>query len=292
MAVTDAGPSRATNTQSAPVVDAEEAGRLALMRRERTLRWALPSAVFLALILLWQGAVTVYEIPHYQLPGPFLVMQTLVEDFGSLAGSWWTTVRITVLALILAIIGGGGLAILFTQSRWIEMSLFPYMVVLQVTPIIAIAPLIFIYIDSHIARVLFIAWIVAFFPVLSNTALGLKSSDHNLRDLMTIYRASRWQRLRFLQLPSSLPYFLGGLRIAGGLALIGAVVAEFTMGSGGQSAGLAFRILESSYRLNVPRMFAALVLVILTGIAIYLVLSWVTWLLLHKWHESALKREG
>ena len=153
--------------------------------------------------------------------------------------------RVTVLALILAIIGGGGLAILFTQSRLVEMSLFPYMVVLQVTPIIAIAPLIFIYIDSHIARVLFIAWIVAFFPVLSNTALGLKSSDHNLRDLMTIYRASRWQRLRFLQLPSSLPYFLGGLRIAGGLSLIGAVVAEFTMGSGGQAAGLAFRILES-----------------------------------------------
>jgi NitT/TauT family transport system permease protein len=132
---------------------------------------------------------------------------------------------------------------------------------------------------------------VAFFPVLSNTALGLKSSDHNLRDLMTIYRASRWQRLRFLQLPSSLPYFLGGLRIAGGLSLIGAVVAEFTMGSGGQAAGLAFRILESSYRLNVPRMFAALLLVILTGVAIYLVLSWLTWFLLHKWHESAVSRE-
>jgi NitT/TauT family transport system permease protein len=196
-----------------------------------------------------------------------------------------------VLALLLAIVGGGGLAILFTQSRLVEMSLFPYMVVLQVTPIIAIAPLIFIYIDSHIARVLFIAWIVAFFPVLSNTALGLKSSDHNLRDLMTIYRASRWQRLRFLQLPSSLPYFLGGLRIAGGLSLIGAVVAEFTMGSGGRAAGLAFRILESSYRLNVPRMFAALLLVILTGVAIYLVLSWLTWLLLHKWHESAVSRE-
>jgi NitT/TauT family transport system permease protein len=274
-----------------PVIDAEEAAHLREARRERTLRWALPLILFVALIGVWQWYVTAYEIPHYQLPGPFLVIQTLIEDFASLAGSWWTTVRVTVLALILAIIGGGGLAILFTQSRLVEMSLFPYMVVLQVTPIIAIAPLIFIYIDSHIARVLFIAWIVAFFPVLSNTALGLKSSDHNLRDLMTIYRASRWQRLRFLQLPSSLPYFLGGLRIAGGLSLIGAVVAEFTMGSGGQAAGLAFRILESSYRLNVPRMFAALLLVILTGVAIYLVLSWVSWFLLHKWHESAVSRE-
>ena len=286
MALTD----RALDT-SVPVIDAEEDARLRAARLEKIGSWALPLVLFVSLITLWQWYVTAYQVPHYRLPGPFLVVQTLVNDFGSLAISWWATVRVTVLALILAIIGGGGLAILFTQSRLVEMSLFPYMVVLQVTPIIAIAPLIFIYIDSHVARVLFIAWIVAFFPVLSNTALGLKSSDHNLRDLMTIYRASRWQRLRFLQLPSSLPYFLGGLRIAGGLSLIGAVVAEFTMGSGGQAAGLAFRILESSYRLNVPRMFAALLLVIITGIAIYLVLSWLTWLLLHKWHESAITRE-
>jgi NitT/TauT family transport system permease protein len=286
MALTD----RAGDT-SAPVIDAEEDARLRAARLERILRWALPLILFIALIALWQWYVTAWEVPHYRLPGPFLVVETLVADFSSLAGSWWTTVRVTVLALLLAIVGGGGLAILFTQSRLVEMSLFPYMVVLQVTPIIAIAPLIFIYIDSHIARVLFIAWIVAFFPVLSNTALGLKSSDHNLRDLMTIYRASRWQRLRFLQLPSSLPYFLGGLRIAGGLSLIGAVVAEFTMGSGGQAAGLAFRILESSYRLNIPRMFAALLLVIITGVAIYLALSWLSWLLLHKWHESAVSRE-
>jgi len=286
MALTDSA-----GAPGAPVIDAEESARLRAARLEKTLRWALPLALFIGLMALWQWYVTAFEVPHYRLPGPFLVIETLVQDFGSLAGSWWTTVRVTVLALLLAIVGGGGLAILFTQSRFIEMSLFPYMVVLQVTPIIAIAPLIFIYIDSHIARVLFIAWIVAFFPVLSNTALGLKSSDHNLRDLMTIYRANRWQRLRFLQLPSSLPYFLGGLRIAGGLSLIGAVVAEFTMGSGGQAAGLAFRILESSYRLNVPRMFAALLLVILTGVAIYLVLSWVSWLLLHKWHESAVRQE-
>jgi NitT/TauT family transport system permease protein len=291
MALTDTSARARTQDTSAPVIDAEEAARLRAARLDRIGRWALPLVVFVTLIATWQWYVTAFDIPHYRLPGPFLVIETLIADFSSLAVSWWTTVRVTVLALILAIIGGGGLAILFTQSRLVEMSLFPYMVVLQVTPIIAIAPLIFIYIDSHIARVLFIAWIVAFFPVLSNTALGLKSSDHNLRDLMSIYRASRWQRLRFLQLPSSLPYFLGGLRIAGGLSLIGAVVAEFTMGSGGQAAGLAFRILESSYRLNVPRMFAALLLVILTGVAIYLVLSWLSWLLLHKWHESAIKRE-
>lgn len=274
------------------VLDAEEARRLRLERLTRVGRWLMPALVFVLVVGGWQWIVVANGIPHYILPSPVRVVQTVIEDFGTLAQSWWTTLRVTLMALALAILAGGGLAILFTQSRWLEMSLFPYMVVLQVTPIIAIAPLIFIYIDSHIARVLFCAWIVAFFPVLSNTALGLNSADHNLRDLMTIYRASRWQRLRHLQLPAALPYFLGGLRIAGGLSLIGAVVAEFTMGSGGQAAGLAFRILEASYRLQTPRMFAALLLIVLTGVAIYLVISWVTYLLLHKWHESALRREG
>ncbi len=284
-----AGPAPAATP--AAVIDAEEAARLRAERRERIGRWLLPAAVFVALIGSWQAYVTLAGVPHYVLPGPVLVAETLVRDFGTLAPSWWATLRVSLLALLLAVIGGGGLAILFAQSRWIEMSLFPYAVVLQVTPIIAIAPLIFIYIDSHTARVLFIAWIVAFFPILSNTALGLKSSDHNLRDLMSIYRAGRWQRLRHLELPAALPYFLGGLRIAGGLSLIGAVVAEFAMGSGGKAAGLAFRILEASYRLNVPRMFAALILIVLTGIAIYLAISALSWLLLHRWHESAVRRE-
>ncbi len=275
-----------------PLPDPEEARRLRARRRTRLLRWALP-ALFLALFLgAWQWMVTAYQIPHYILPGPGLVARTLVSDFATLAPSWGVTVAITLMALALAVLLGGGLAILFTQSRWVEMSLFPYAVVLQVTPIVAIAPLIFIYVDSKLAGLLICAWIVAFFPVLSNTALGLNSADHNLRDLMTIYRASRWQRLRLLALPTALPYFLGGLRIAGGLSLIGAVVAEFVAGSGGIGSGLAWRILESSYRLQIPRLFAALVLIIVTGVAIHLALTLVSWLLLRKWHESAVGREG
>lgn len=274
-----------------PIVDREEAARLGARRRARVLRWALP-ALFLAVFLGgWHWIVTANQIPHYILPGPGLVAQTLVEDFGTLAPSWGVTVAITLMALALAVVFGGGLAILFTQSRWVEMSLYPYAIVLQVTPIVAIAPLIFIYVDSKLAGLLICAWIVAFFPILSNTTLGLNSSDHNLRDLMTIYRATRWQRLRYLELPSALPYFLGGLRIAGGLSLIGAVVAEFVAGTGGIGSGLAYRILESSFRLNIPRLFAALVLIIVTGIAIYLLLSLVSWLLLRRWHESALRRE-
>jgi NitT/TauT family transport system permease protein len=276
---------------AAAVLDAEEAQRLRARRRAAIGRWLLPALIFVAVIGGWQWIVTANQIPHYILPGPGLVAETLVKDFGTLAPSWGVTLAITFMALALAVVFGGGLAILFTQSKWIEMSFFPYAVVLQVTPIVAIAPLIFIYVESKLAGLLLCAWIVAFFPVLSNTTLGLNSADHNLRDLMTIYRASRWQRLRYLQLPAALPYFLGGLRIAGGLSLIGAVVAEFVAGSGGIGSGLAFRILEASYRLNIPRLFAALILIIVTGIVIYLVLSWLSWLLLHRWHESAVKRE-
>lgn len=277
---------------SGPIMmDAEESARQRAKKVEKVAGYALPIGLFVFLIGFWEYYVIANEIPHYILPRPSLIIAKLFENFDSLSVSWWTTFQITFGALVLAMIGGGGLAVLFTQSRRIEQALMPYVIVLQVTPIIAIAPLIFLYIDSHMVRVLFVAWIVAFFPILSNTALGLQSTDHNLRDLFSIYRASRWQRLRFLQLPSSLPSFLAGMRIAGGLALIGAVVAEFTMGSGGNAAGLAFRILEASYRLKVPDMFAALVLVILTGVAIYMVLAWVTWKLLHKWHESAIKRD-
>ncbi len=273
-------------------LDHEERLRLRNQRLSKIGKWALPLLVFCIFIGGWQWLVTAREIPHYILPGPFLIASTLISDFGILVSSWMVTLTVTGLALTLAIVFGGGLAVLFTQSKLIEMSFFPYAVVLQVTPIVAIAPLIFIYVDSKIAGLLICAWIVAFFPILSNTTLGLNSADHNLRDLFKVYGATRWQTLRYLQLPAALPYFLGGLRIAGGLSLIGAVVAEFVAGSGGIGSGLAFRILESSYRLNMPRMFAALTLIVVTGVAIYLILSWVTWLLLRKWHESAMKREG
>ncbi len=215
--------------------------------------------------------------------------QQLVEDRALLGDALMVTLRITVMALAVAVIGGVLLAILFNQSRFAELVFYPYAVILQVTPIVSIAPLIFIYVKDPTARVLICAWIVAFFPILSNTTLGLKSTDHNLRDLFSIYGASRWQRLVFLQLPSALPYFLGGLRIAGGLALIGAIVAEYVVGTGGAGSGLAFRILEASYRLNIPRMFAALALIAVVGVAIFALTSFVSWFLLRKWHESALR---
>src|SRR5215831_19241777 len=220
-----------------------------------------------------------------------LVLETLVADWGVLSASLVVTLITTLEGFVLAVVGGVALAVLFNQSRLIEHSLYPYAVILQVTPIVAIAPLLLIYLSQPMA-VLACAWIVAFFPVLANTTLGLNSVDHNLSDLFRLYGATRRQVLWHLKLPSALPYILGGLRIAGGLSLIGAVVAEIAAGSAGAGSGLAYRIAESGYRLNIPRMFAALLLLSVAGIAIFYLLSFVNHLALRRWHESALEREA
>ena len=280
-----------TSEVNVPVVDSEETRRLRKVRIERTAKWTLPLVVMILSIWLWDRIVVWNEIPHFILPSPSRVWASLVNDWPILWDAALLTGRITLLALVVAVVGGAGLAILFNQSKLVELSFYPYAVILQVTPVVAIAPLIFIYVESKTVGMLLCAWIVAFFPVLSSTTLGLNSVDHNLRDLFRIYGASRWQRLYILQLPSALPYFLGGLKIAGGLSLIGAVVAELVAGTGGVGAGLAFRIQEAGYRLNIARMFAALSLVATMGVFIFAALSLLSHALLHKWHESALKRE-
>jgi len=260
-------------------------------RRERLARVLAPLVVGLITLAAWDLVVRINGIPPYILPGPALVLQSLVDDWGTLWPSLLVTLEITIFALAIATFGGLLLAVLFTQSKWIELSFFPYAVVLQVTPVIAIAPLILIYVDNVHAALLICAWIVAFFPILSNTTLGLHSADHNLLALFRLYGATRWQTLRHLRLPSAMPYFLAGLKIAGGLALIGAIVAEFAAGSVGTSSGLAYRILESGYRLEIPRMFAALLLISLTGILIFLAFTLLQHLILRRWHESATRRE-
>jgi NitT/TauT family transport system permease protein len=259
-------------------------------RYDRLLRVALPIVVLALGLLLWEAIVGINKIPPYILPAPSLILRTLIDDWELLSQSLVVTLATTVEGFLLAAFGGVGLAVLFNQSRLLEYSLYPYAVILQVTPIVAIAPLLLIYLPQPLA-VLACAWIVAFFPVLANTTLGLHSVDRNLADLFTLYGASRRQLLWYLKLPSALPYIIGGLRIAGGLSLIGAVVAEIAAGSAGAGSGLAYRIAESGYRLNIPRMFAALLLLSVAGIAIFYVLSLLNYLALRRWHESALERE-
>jgi cytosine deaminase len=267
-------PADGTDAGALPVVDQEK--RWLGLTATAWQRLLAPVAIGAVVLGLWEFAVWWFSVPYYILPGPWRIFTALIADWGTLSASLWITLEITGLALLLAVVVGGALAILFTQSKWLEFSLFPYAIILQVTPIVAIAPLIIIWVNDTLLSLLICAWIVAFFPILSNTILGLNSADHNLLSLFQLYGASRWQTLRYLRLPAALPYFLGGLRISGGLSLIGAVVAEFVAGTGGTASGLAFRILEASYQLKIPRMFAALALVSLSGIVIFLVLSLVS----------------
>ncbi len=260
------------------------------MSRDRAVRTILPTLAFVVALFLWEAIVRINDIPPVILPAPSLIAKTLVKDWGTLFRSLEVTLSITFEALIAATVGGALLALLFAQWRPLEYTFFPFTVILQVTPVVAIAPLLLVYLSPGTA-VLVVAFLVAFFPILANTSLGLSSVDHNLLDLFQMYRASSWRQLLWLRIPAALPYFLGGLRIGGGMALIGAIVAEIAAGSAGQGAGLAFRIVESGYRLNIPRMFAALVLISITGVAIFLLTTSLSYFMLRRWHDSARSRD-
>ena len=259
---------------------------------EKVLRIVIPVVTVLICIGLWEALVVANHIPKYIVPSPVDVASSLRTDWPILLPALWVTLQITFSALILALIGGVAIAVILVQSRWIELAVYPLTVILQVTPIVAIAPLLLIYAPSTQVALLICAFLVAFFPILSNMVQGLKSVDHNLLNLFDLYGASRWQQLIHLKLPAAQPYFMAGLRIGGGLALIAAVVAEFAAGSSGAGSGLAFRLLEAQYRLNIPRLFAALLLLSLTGVAIFGLTSLISWLALRRWHESAIRREN
>ncbi|GAA6132193.1 ABC transporter permease [Halopseudomonas sabulinigri] len=262
-----------------------------LIQNENFVKIAAPLVVGVFFLLFWQIAVVAFEMPKYILPGPIEIMKSLVTDWATLLNALMMTLKITLLAFVIAVVLGVAASLLFIQSKWIELSLFPYAVLLQVTPVVAIAPLIIIWVDDTTWALTVCAVIIAIFPIISNTTLGLRSVDPNLLSMFRMYRTSRWQELTRLRIPGALPYFFGGLRISCGLALIGAVVAEFVAGTGGAKAGLAYLILQSGYNLQIPRMFAALVLITLTGIALFALMVWLSDRALRNWHESALEVE-
>ena len=254
---------------------------------------ALPLLLAAALLGLWEWTVAAKQIPPYVLPAPSAIARAFVENFGSLMEALLSTLTVTLEAFAAATVLGVATAILFAQSRTVERMLYPYAVILQVTPVVAIAPLILIWVGfDHINLALvIIATIVAFFPILAGTTLGLKSADFNLVDLTRLYGASPLQTLWRVRLPNAWPYLLSGMKTAGGLALIGAVVAEFVAGSG-TATGLAWRIVESGNRLEIATLFAALALLAFTGVCVFAALSLLEWSLLRRWHESAIARQS
>jgi NitT/TauT family transport system permease protein len=256
------------------------------------MRWIAPLAVGVLVLVLWHVLVKAFDVPKFLVPGPLVVLQTLSADWGLLFNSLLVTLKITFGAFFLAVVIGTTVAFLFVQSRWVEMSLFPYAVLLQVTPIVAIAPLIIIWVKQPTLALIVCATIVALFPIISNTILGLRSVNPGLINLFRMNKATRWQTLTQLRIPSAAPYFFGGLRISSGLALIGAVVAEFVAGTGGTGAGLAYQILQAGYQINIPRLFAALLMITVTGVALFLLMVFLSKLALASWHESEVVHES
>lgn len=282
--------SRSASPGESPRKGPATAGSPSAAPRWRSPEFLAPVVLGAIVLAAWEILVRVNQVPPYLLPGPLLVLKTAIADWKELSASLWITLQITVAAFFTAAGVGLAISILFATNKWVERSLFPYAVVLQTTPLVAIAPLIIIWLkDQTFAALVLCAWIAAFFPIVANTTLGLNSVDRNLSNLFDLYGASPWQRLLYLRLPGALPYFLSGLRISGGLSLIGAVVAEFVAGTGGAKAGIAYQILIASYNLQIPRMFAALLLVTGLGIAIFVGLSALSDWLLKDWHDSAVR---
>jgi len=275
------------------VLPSSQAAKVAtpLLARPQVQRVFYPSLVAVVLLALWQGLVVWFEVPPFLVPSPVNVAQVLVSDAPLLFGALLTTLKITLLAFVTATVLGVLVAFAFVQSRAVETALFPYAVLLQVTPIVAIAPLIIIWVRDPTTSLVICATLVALFPIIANTTLGLRSINPGLQAYFKMNRASRLQTLVRLRIPSALPYFFGGLRISSGLALIGAVVAEFVAGTGGTGTGLAYQILQSGYQLNIPRMFAALVLITVTGVLLFAAMAVLSKWALGSWHESEQSHE-
>ena len=256
------------------------------LRRPDAQRVVWPALVAVVLLVLWQALVVGFDVQAFLVPSPWRVAVVMVSDAGLLFGSLLTTLKITLFAFLCATLLGVLVAFAFVQSRVVETAFFPYAVLLQVTPIVAIAPLIIIWVRNPTASLVICATLVALFPIIANTTLGLRSVNPGLMSYFKLNRATRLQTLLRLRIPSALPYFFGGLRISSGLALIGAVVAEFVAGTGGTGTGLAYQILQAGYQLNIPRMFAALVLITLTGVLLFALMSILSRWALGSWHES------
>jgi NitT/TauT family transport system permease protein len=272
-------------------VNAAAAYRAKAVQRLRIQRLAYPLAFAVLLVGAWQGLVVALELKPYLVPSPVLMMKTLVTHFPAFMAALWVTLKVTLLAFVAAVVVGVAASFLFVQSRLVETTLFPYAILLQVTPIVAVAPLIIIWVKNPTAAMVVCAALVALFPIIANTTLGLRSVDPDLQAYFKMNGATRWQTLRRLRIPSALPYFFGGLRISSGLSLIGAVVAEFVAGTGGTGAGLAYQILQAGFMLDIPRMFAALLLISLTGVLLFVVMAWLTKRYIGRWHASETSRD-
>ena len=256
--------------------------------KQRLITIANAAGVFVALLAIWQLVLWIFKVPPYMLPSPWAVARAVVARFPSLLNSFAITAAESAGGLIASIIVGVLVALFFAQSRWVRRMLYPYTILLQTVPIIAIAPLILMWIGAGTAAVALIAFIISLAPVIANTTQGLVSVDENLVNLFLMHNASRAQILFKLRLPHAVPSLFVGIRIASGIAVIGAVTGELYAGSSRVGeGGLGYSILYASSQLQTDYLFALVLAATVLGFSFFFVVMFSEWYSLHRWHESA-----
>lgn len=258
-------------------------------RTSRRINWApivFPLLLAVLAITLWQVVCTVRGIPEYLFPAPSDVLDAATENAGLILSAFVITGTEAVVAFVVSAAVGILGAFLLSSHRIIELSAYPYAILLQTIPSIATAPLIIIWFGVTQTSVVIIATIMAFVPVLSNTLIGLRSADRRMVELFALLDASKWQTLVWLRIPASMPYIVGGLRVSSTMSVIGVIVAEYISGIGSGRAGLGFLITKSASRFETPLLFAAGLACAALGIVFFQIVQWFGRLLLSSWHES------
>jgi NitT/TauT family transport system permease protein len=260
--------------------------------RKRLLAAANALAVFGALLLVWQLILWIFHVQPFMLPSPWAVATAVVARFPSLLTSLAITAEESLGGLIASIMVGVLIALVFAQSRWVRTMLYPYTILLQTVPILAIAPLILMWVGAGTAAVAFIAFIISLAPIIANTTQGLISVDENLVNLFLMHNASQAQMLLKLRLRHAVPSLFVGIRIASGIAVIGAITGELFAGSSRVGeGGLGYSILYASTQLQTDYLFALVLASVVLGFSFFFVVTFLEWHFLHRWHESALAPE-
>ncbi|WP_407647296.1 ABC transporter permease [Gracilibacillus oryzae] len=250
-----------------------------------------PIIAFVVFLALWQSVPVLLGLEHYILPKPTDVVAAAIEDWSLL----WPAVQITVVESVLGFfvsaVVGIGVSILLASSKVLERSIYPYAIVLQTIPVVAVAPIVVIWFGAGYNSIVVISFLIGFFPVISNTLMGLNSVDKNKDELFTLYNATKWQKMWKLRIPSALPYMMTGLKISCTLSIVGAIVGEYIAGIGGGKGGLGYSITVAAMQVKTSYLFACGIAAAILGIAFYLLVSMFSNYMLNSWHDSAIKAD-
>jgi NitT/TauT family transport system permease protein len=261
--------------------------------KDRTRSWIAPVLGGIALAAVWYSLRHVFAVPAWVLPLPHEVVNAVAEEWGTFSRAALLTARSALLGFFSAALGGLVLAMLLASSRWVQRAMYPYLLVLQLTPVIVIAPLIILWAERGLHSIVLVTFIVSFFPVVVNTTLGLVSTDRNLVELFDVCDAKWWQRMLLLRLPSAMPQYFAGLRIAASLAPIGAIFGEYVTGSmEGGTGGLGFLAYFFSNQQKPAMLLGVGAVSCAVGFLFLAVISLANWLLLRHWHASVERTDG